>query len=303
MSLFAVLSESSTTAVSPHMSQYAHRLTWLLAVAAALLALLIQPVAASAFKAIEQPATAAYSDGFWYTVKAGDTLSSIARRYGTTVDAIARANHLKNPNYIRVGQKLWIPGSGGGSSSCNGTWYTVQQGDTLYSIARRYGTTVEAITRANGLKDPYVIKTGQKLCIPGGGNPATPVPPSSPGPWTGLYYGNPNLSGSPVLSRTDPTIDFNWGAGSPAEGVPADLFSVLWTGTFRFAGGNTRFYTTSKDGVRIFVDNVKILDAWRDQPPSGYFVDYSMTEGNHNLRVEYYNNTGDAVIKVWWQRM
>lgn len=287
------------------MSTPAHRPLLLLASAVALLVLLAWPAPGHAFGPARQPANAAYSNGFWYTVKAGDTLSSIARRYGTTVDAIVRANNLRNPNYIRVGQKLWIPSSGGGSSSCNGTWYTVQKGDTLYSIAKRYGTTVEAITYANGLKDPYVIKTGQKLCIPGsgGGSPATPVPPANPGPWTGLYYGNPNLSGSPVLSRADAAIAFNWGSGSPAEGVPADLFSVLWTGSFHFSGGNTRFYATSKDGVRIFVDDKKVLDAWRDQPPSGYFVDVSLSEGVHSLRVEYYNNTGDAVIQVWWQKM
>lgn len=299
------------------MSKYTNRLTWLLAIALTIIALLALPVVTEAAGANKQPTDAtisvasggaisvasgaAYSDGFWYTVKAGDTLSSIARRFGTTVNAIARANNLKNPNFIRVGQKLWIP-TGGGASTCNGTWYTVQQGDTVYSLAKKYGTTVEAISRANGLRDPYVIKTGQRLCIPGGGaNP--PVPPSPQGPWTGLYYANPNLSGSPTLARTDPAIDFNWGAGSPADGIPADLFSVLWTGTFRFTSGTFRFYATTKDGVRIFVDNVKVLDAWRDvAAPSGYFANATITEGNHNLRVEYYNNTGDAVVQVWWQR-
>jgi hypothetical protein len=78
---------------------------------------------------------------------------------------------------------------------------------------------------------------------------------------------------------------------------------VLWTGSFRFGGGNHRFFATSKDGVRIFVDNMKVLDAWRDQPPSGSFVDIPLSEGSHSVRVEYYNNTGDAVIRVWWQRM
>lgn len=283
---------------------FATRPAWLLAMTAALLILLAQPVSAYSVAGAGQPAPAAYGDGSWYTVKRGDTLFSLARRYGTTVEAIVRANNLKNANHIRAGQKLWIPGSGGDSSSCRGTWYTVAMGDTLFSLAKRYGTTVEAITRANGLKDPYVIKAGQKLCIPGGGgDPSTPVPPAHPGPWTGLYYGNPNLSGSPVLSRADAAIDFNWGAGIPAEGVPADLFSVLWTGSFRFGGGNHRFFATSKDGVRIFVDNMKVLDAWRDQPPSGAFVDVPLSEGVHALRVEYYNNAGDAVIRVWWQRL
>ena len=113
------------------------------------------------------------STGFYYTVQRGDTLSRIAWRYGTTVQAIVQANGIVNPNLIYYGQRLWIPSSSGGWSGS--TVYIVQRGDTLYAIARRYGTTYQRIAAANGLYYPYTIYVGQRLVIPGSG---TSPPPS-----------------------------------------------------------------------------------------------------------------------------
>ncbi len=114
------------------------------------------------------------SSGFYYTVRAGDTLYSIAWRFGTTVQAIVQANGIINPNLIFYGQVLWIPsGSGGPTGS---TIYIVQRGDTLYSIARRFGTTYQALAALNGLRSPYTIYVGQRLIISGSG---TLPPPSS----------------------------------------------------------------------------------------------------------------------------
>ncbi len=113
---------------------------------------------------------------FTYVVRRGDTLWSIARRYGTTVEAIAQANGIINPNYIWVGQVLCIPGGAPPPTPYPPAVYIVQPGDTLWSIARRYGTTVEAIAWANGIINPNYIYVGQRLVIPGGVVP----PPSGP---------------------------------------------------------------------------------------------------------------------------
>lgn len=125
------------------------------------------------------------SSGGTYTVRRGDTLSSIARSSGTTVSELVRANGLPNANTIYVGQRLLI--SGGGSSSGGqsqttgaGTVYTVRSGDRLASIAARYGTTASAIASANGLRNPNLIYVGQKLRIPGAGT-ATAQPTSGGG--------------------------------------------------------------------------------------------------------------------------
>ena len=104
-----------------------------------------------------------------HVVRRGETLSSIAARYGTTTQAIVRANGLPNANRIYVGQRLVIPGttsSGAASQTGSGGTYTVRRGDTLSSIAARYRTTVSAIKQANGLRT-NVIYAGQWLKIPG----------------------------------------------------------------------------------------------------------------------------------------
>jgi LysM repeat protein len=112
---------------------------------------------------------------FEYTVQWGDTLYSLARRFNTTVDAIVALNGLQNASYIRVGQVLKISGTASPAPvPGTGGEYTVQAGDTLYSIARRYGTTVEAIQSANGIVNAAYIRVGQKLIIPGGS--VTPAP-------------------------------------------------------------------------------------------------------------------------------
>jgi LysM repeat protein len=114
-----------------------------------------------------------------YTVRSGDTLSSIAIRFGTTVNAIVQANHLANANLLYAGQRLLIPGggstTGGNQSDSSGQVYTVKRGDTLASIAYRFGTTAWAIASANGLANPNYIYPGQRLRI-SGGNGVAPAP-------------------------------------------------------------------------------------------------------------------------------
>ena len=103
-----------------------------------------------------------------YTVVRGDTLSAIAKRYGTTVNAIVNRNGIPNANLIHVGQKLVIPVSGGGTGG-GGTGarsYTVVRGDTLSAIAKRYGTTVNALVQLNRIPNPNLIRVGQVLQIP-----------------------------------------------------------------------------------------------------------------------------------------
>jgi LysM repeat protein len=100
-----------------------------------------------------------------YVVQPGDTLFSIAQRYGTTVDALSRANGLVNPWFVQVGQKLVIP-QGSSSAPSGTTTYVVQPGDTLYSIAARFGKNVWDIIAANNLPDPQWISVGQTLVIP-----------------------------------------------------------------------------------------------------------------------------------------
>lgn len=108
------------------------------------------------------------SSGYWHTVKYGENLYRIARYYGTTIQAIAAANGIVNPNWIYAGMKLWIPtgsGTGGQGPYCSYR-HTVTPGQTLSGIARWYGKSLWAIAEANRIYNTNLIYTGQVLCIP-----------------------------------------------------------------------------------------------------------------------------------------
>ena len=103
---------------------------------------------------------------FAYTVQAGDTFFGLAQRFGTTVDAIIRANPGVDPNRLMIGQRICIPGAPPGACPPGTFAYTVQAGDTFFSLAQRFGTTVDAIMRANPGVDPNRLMIGQRICIP-----------------------------------------------------------------------------------------------------------------------------------------
>jgi LysM repeat protein len=133
------------------------------------------PIAANPPVSETDPIIPAASSGGSYIVQAGDTLFSISQRYGTSVEAIVSANGL-NSDLVQIGQTLTIPTEGdtysppvyepvapGGPEG----FYVVGPNDTLFSIAMRYGTTVEAIANANNIAYPFIIHAGQTLTIPG----------------------------------------------------------------------------------------------------------------------------------------
>jgi len=109
-----------------------------------------------------------------HIVQRGETIYSIARRYGTSVEAIASANAIVNPNWVYAGQRLTIPTQ----DSPETTVYTVQWGDSLFSIARRYGTTADALAALNGLSNPNFIWAGQRLRLNSSSSPPSPEPSS-----------------------------------------------------------------------------------------------------------------------------
>lgn len=121
-----------------------------------------------------------------HTVALGETLYSIARRYGVSAEAIAAANGVVNLDYIYAGQTLTIPGSGPSwepapaPQAGGGRLHRVSLGETLYGIAWKYGVSVPAIMAANGLSNPDYIYAGQDLRIPGGWAPE----PAPGGGWT-----------------------------------------------------------------------------------------------------------------------
>ena len=190
------------------------------------------PVAANPPTSQTDPVT--YSGGA-YTVQPGDTLFSIGLAYGVSAQEIMYANGLSS-DIIYTGQALTIPTGGTvtdysappvafeqpayGAPAANvgGGSHLVGPGETLYSIALNYGTSVDAIAGANGIPYPYVIQVGQQLGIPSPGAYVEPPPPPAEG-----YYQQPGQdSGYYPQGPNDgyyPAPDNNYGAPGGVAGT------------------------------------------------------------------------------------
>jgi hypothetical protein len=119
--------------------------------------------------------------------------------------------------------------------------------------------------------------------------------------WKGEYFGNISLAGTPFLIVNDRLLDFDWADSAPASGMPSDNFSIRWTRTVNLSAGTYRFHARVDDGVRLWVDDVMLIDHWQDGAVNTYFGTLRLSGGNHSLRVEYYEHTGQAVLQVGWE--
>lgn len=182
-----------------------------------------------------------------YRIRWGDTLYDLARRFGTSIDAIVAANdQITNPNLIFAGDTIEIPEDGVTVTPTpatptgtpptvtptpttppgGGTVYIVRFGDTLFSIARRFNTTVSAIAQANNLANVNLIYVGQRLVIPGPGG-GTP-PPTSPPPEPDFALGGQslNLNNQERMTEAGMTwlkIQYQWEAGDDPGEVADDI--------------------------------------------------------------------------------
>jgi LysM repeat protein len=171
------------------------------------------PAAAPQAAVTSSPATATV-----HVVRPGEHLTGIARQHGTTVAALAAANRLSNPSYIRVGQRLVIPSPAvvatqpqtatpavAPPATASSRSHRVAPGEYLIGIARRYGTSVEAIMAANGMNNPSFIRAGEVLRIP----PAAGAPPSK--------------AAAPAASPRNPAIPASMAERVRSRGAVRDL--------------------------------------------------------------------------------
>ncbi len=131
-------------------------------------------------------------------------------------------------------------------------------------------------------------------------------PASTPNTGTGLraeYVNNTTLTAPVVLTRTDATVNFDWGNGSPASGINTDNFSVRWTGQVEApTTGTYTFSTTCDDGVRLWVNGTQLINDWNNHPPTtNTGTPLTLTAGQrYDIRIDYYENGGGAAAKLGW---
>lgn len=119
--------------------------------------------------------------------------------------------------------------------------------------------------------------------------------------YTAEYFDNPVLAGYPVAMHDDSSINFNWGTSAPLSDLPNDRFSVQWRGNFYFP--KTSWYTFKSevdDGIMLFVDGQGVINAWSPHGGDAIWGNYYISKGEHEVKVQYYDRSGDAKVKVWW---
>jgi len=206
-----------------------------------------------------------------------------------TVTATGIVNVRSGPgtNYPRIGLLTDGQTAEAIGRSADGAWWVVNfpvPPDNQGWIAAQYVTATDVdglpIIQAPPLPEP---------------TSAPPVPITD---WRGEYYANANLAGEPTLVRNDESINFNWGSNPPAAGMPATNWSARWNINRNVPAGTYRFSAWVDDGLRIYVDNQLVLDGWQAGPARNYTVDVNVTAGAHEVRVEYFQGDGGALIQL-----
>jgi hypothetical protein len=133
---------------------------------------------------------------------------------------------------------------------------------------------------------------------------ATPSSPPPPGSGTGLkgqYYNNIDFT-SLRVTRTDPTVNFNWGTSSPAAGIQGDTFSVRWTGEVQPQFSETySFHTVTDDGVRLWVNGQQLINDWTNHAATENSGTISLIAGQrYIIQMDYFENTGSASAQLLW---
>lgn len=128
------------------------------------------------------------------------------------------------------------------------------------------------------------------------------VSPIVPNIWKGEYYANTLLSGSPAYETEELSIDYDWGDSSAPSGLPLNYFSARWTGHWNFEAGTYTFFAYADDGMRLWLDDELIIDAWSLGQGDHDATRTIAATGLHKLRLEYFEFEGDAAVQLHWRR-
>ena len=202
------------------------------------------------------------------------------------------------------GVRMWLDGT-----LVIDRWTAHPVTDDLVTVPLVAGRRYELVIEYYDLSGPAVAQ----LFWSSPTSAEVPVPSSALTPWavnasygtgTGLkaeYFDASNFT-APFLTRVDGSVDFNWGNGAPASGMGADTFSVRWTGQVQPRFSETyQFITTSDDGVRLWVNGVRVVDSWTLHSARDDSGQIALQAGQkYDVVMEFFENGGQAVAKLSW---
>jgi hypothetical protein len=160
-------------------------------------------------------------------------------------------------------------------------------------------STPEALERLDGTYVSTAAVTASEATSTASATPAATACPT--GLWAVSYFANKTLTGAPVARGCEDAIAYDWGLDSPGGQVPADSFSARWQQTVSLPDGVYEFTARTDDGVRLWVDGERIIDNWSDHDVQTVSATRALG-GTHTVIVEYYDNWGNAVAQVDWER-
>ena len=170
---------------------------------------------------------------------------------------------------------------------------TLVAGQKYDIVLEYYENTGGAVTKLS-----WSSPSQAKQIIPQSQLSSPALPPAG---LKGNYFADQTLT-TLKLTRTDATVNFDWGTGSPDPALPVDHFSARWTGQVKAPStGTYTFLTSSDDGVRLWVNNQLLIDNWTDHAPVENSGTIALQSGQqYSIRLEYYENAGGAVSKLLW---
>ncbi|HEX2034759.1 MAG TPA: PQQ-dependent sugar dehydrogenase, partial [Chloroflexota bacterium] len=250
-----------------------------------------------------------------------------ARQSGYEPKSVCQALYAQGSGAVKAPLVSWDH-SAGSSAATGGAFYTGTSYPAAYQGAYVYGDYGQNWMRslrvdgdnilvsgptdfATDAQGPVAIEAGpdgdlhylaivagqlRRVRYTGGSDPVS----CTTGQYRAEYFNNRTLSGSPAFTRCETSISYDWGGGGPGFGVGPDNFSVRWTGRHQLDAGNYTFTARADDGIRLWLDGALLIDAWYDQPVTTYTASRTVTGGEHEVKVEYYENGGGAIAQVSW---
>ncbi|HEV2344051.1 MAG TPA: glycoside hydrolase family 3 C-terminal domain-containing protein, partial [Actinocrinis sp.] len=179
--------------------------------------------------------------------------------------------------------------AGNGSAHVNAPYVTTP----YQGISSRAGSGA-TVTYSQGVANPNGSLLDSSYLTPSSG--------TGPGLY-GQYYSGNALSGSPVFTRVDPVVNFNWGGNSPGGTLGGTNWSAKWTGTLTPpTTGTYNFSLTSDDGSRLYINGQQVINNWADQPPTTKTGSIALTAGQPvSIEVDYFQDGGGSQVNLDWQ--